>query len=489
MLVILCTPLLVAPWFYSHSVLTVTAVGRGLPLDLDISLTGCDLLALPEGSQQARLSYWRWLGSGTLEVVNNTLRVRAVNRRKILMMRCTLALYLPDVGSSLYHYNSAKIAIQPDHSGTQQEAGCSNTVQMSSIFISSLRLRGSLELNISTVARSQLMNLAAPSLEAKLNGGSFHLQGGAIDKVQIIAKDALAQVTTDRPVDVRVEDEKTLSQVSLAAPMLQVANSSRKHYNLSLSQREHQTRAMQLGLHGTGSRIYVQASRPLPRLSTEISLVETERSNCQPLQVMRGDGGGAEVVLLPQAQKLLSRLRQWLLDAKMHEKHRWIIYIHLLAPDAPLGMLELLSSPIYQAISLSSASLISGGMLQPHIERIVAPIGGVDWLFPKDPCREESAQSRQERSVRFAQSLLAAVSSEVDILKMNLTSARWLWNAKGDSAYTFQHVEAHGESFWRRRGFFRAMLCGREYSMVETAGKGQCTFSRCMKPLVASLFL
>ena len=27
----------------------------------------------------------------------------------------------------------------------------------------------------------------------------------------------------------------------------------------------------------------------------------------------------------------------------LRQKHRWIIYIHLLAPDAPLGMLELLS--------------------------------------------------------------------------------------------------------------------------------------------------
>lgn len=38
---------------------------------------------------------------------------------------------------------------------------------------------------------------------------------------------------------------------------------------------------------------------------------------------------------------------------------------------------------MYEAISLSSASLISGGMLQPHIERIVTPVAGMDWLYPQ----------------------------------------------------------------------------------------------------------
>eukprot|EP00913_Durusdinium_trenchii_P032464 g30393.t1 len=131
-------------------------------------------------------------------------------------------------------------------------------------------------------------------------------------------KDALAQVTTDRPVDVRVEDEKTLSQVSLAAPMLQA---------------------------GLWAFVDIAFDR---NLSGGDRTVE--------LPAFAGDEG--------RRRWSRGRLRQWLLDAKMHEKHRWIIYIHLLAPDAPLGMLELLSSPIYQAISLSSASLISGGMLR-----------------------------------------------------------------------------------------------------------------------------
>eukprot|EP00435_Cladocopium_sp_Y103_P050311 s887_g15.t1 len=47
------TPWLWAPWLYAHTVINLPATGgNGLPLDLDLSLTGCDLLALPQGSQQ-----------------------------------------------------------------------------------------------------------------------------------------------------------------------------------------------------------------------------------------------------------------------------------------------------------------------------------------------------------------------------------------------------------------------------------------------------
>lgn len=428
---------------FAHSMVVGTMALRphgsnALPLDLDLSLTGCDLLALPQGSHQARLSYWRFFGSGSMEVVNNTLRVRATNQRKILMLRCTLVLYLPSYEGD-GHYNSAKISILPDHS--EREETCSNTVQMLSISLFSLRLRKELEMNISTVARTELKQVSTPSLKVRLHGGSFRLRSSAMPKVRLVAKDAMVHMTADGPVEVHLDDEDTFAQVALAAPSVQTGSSTHTKakaparnfstwYHLSGAKAAPHT---VLDLRSRGSMIYVQASEDPGAV---------ERS-CA-LQVVRGDGATEKAVLLPHTKKLLSHVQRWVERAKAREEHRYIIYIHLLAPNAPVGMLELLSSPIYEAISLSTASLISGGMLQPNIQRIVAPVGGMNWLFPEDPCSPQ-----QERSMRFAQAVLDAVSLEVDVNKMNMTSTRWLWNAKGDAAYTFQWVEAHDEAFWR----------------------------------------
>ena len=64
---------------------------------------------------------------------------------------------------------------------------------------------------------------------------------------------------------------------------------------------------------------------------------------CKPLEVVRGRSA-QEALLLPEGRRLLAALRTWLSEAQAKKKQRWIVYLHLLAPNAPEGMLELLSS-------------------------------------------------------------------------------------------------------------------------------------------------
>ncbi|CAJ1380172.1 unnamed protein product [Effrenium voratum] len=74
----------------------------------------------------------------------------------------------------------------------------------------------------------------------------------------------------------------------------------------------------------------------------------------------------------------------------------------------------------------------------------------MDWLFPKDPC--SSIAHDEAEHLRFANALLNAVSTEVDLPGMNLTSARWLWDAKGAPAFVFHQVKVGDSLLWRAKG-------------------------------------
>ncbi|CAE7319040.1 unnamed protein product, partial [Symbiodinium necroappetens] len=438
------TPLLWGSLFYSHTVLRLPDAAT--LLDLQVSLSGCDVLTVPGSGAEAHLSYWHLLGSGSMEIVNHTLRVHAMYNRKFVMLGCVFVLHLPEfrAGSAQFNFNFVNMTVQQD--GFSEGEDSQTSKQMASVSISDLHARGGFHLEISTTARTTLSEIRAASLQVHVKGGYIGLHHSRAEhgKADIHAQDAMVSISTKGvPVKAEIPDE-IFKYAALSAPTVHQASNATgrlRLYQLSgLSADGWIDEALEVRIDGEGSTAYIQASDPL-----------TSEMCKAPLQVVRGSVAAQEgTVLLPATRELLGKLSKWLHQAKGKQEPRYVVNVHLLAPNAPTGMLKLLSSTVYHAMSLSLASIVTGGMLRPRVLRIVAPVSGMRWLFPQDAC-DPGIGNLDDAQLRFGEQQLQAISPEVDIVGMNLTSARWIWDPKGSKAYVFDKVDAKSTYFWRPR--------------------------------------
>jgi len=443
-LVTLLTPLLWGSLFYNHTVLRLP--DSATLLDLQVSLSGCDVLTVPGSSAEAHLSYWHLLGSGSMEILNHTLRVHAMYNRKFVMLGCVFVLHLPEfkAGSAQFNFNFVNMTVQKD--GFSEGEDSQTSKQMTSVSISDMNVRGGFHLDVSTTARTTLSDIRAASLQAHVKGGyiALHHSRAEHGKADIHAQDAMVSIST-RGVPVKAEiPDDIFKYAAVAAPTVhQVSNATSRLrlYQLSgLPAGGWVDEALEVKVDGEGSTAYIQASDPV-----------TSQMCKTPLQVMRGSAAADEgTVLLPATRELLGKLSKWLHTAKGKQEPRYVVNVHLLAPNAPTGMLKLLSSTVYHAMSLSLASIVTGGMLRPRVLRIVAPVSGMRWLFPQDAC-DSAIGNLDDAQLRFGEQQLQAISPEVDIVGMNLTSARWIWDPKGSKAYVFDKVDAKSTYFWRPR--------------------------------------
>ncbi|CAJ1380173.1 unnamed protein product, partial [Effrenium voratum] len=284
--VLLPTPVAMSLLLYKQKVIKLP-VGADL-LDLNISASGCDVSLVPHSHLQARLSYWRFFGSDSMEVVNNTLLVEASYTRKILMMRCVITVFLPE---GLTHFKSASITIRPDSSEeVMQRESCSNTMQMLSVTMSHLKLRDHLLVNVSTIAMTELFDVAASRMEVIVAGGKLVLQGDLPTEANIAAQDALVTVSGIAPMRVQVAKE-AVPNVNMAAVKIQ-ASTSEHVYKLSGASLP--TRAVRV-LSAEGSAVYIQANE------------HPDASLCQ-LQVVRGRPATNSTILHPHTSKLEATL-------------------------------------------------------------------------------------------------------------------------------------------------------------------------------------
>jgi hypothetical protein len=234
--------------------------------------------------------------------------------------------------------------------------------------------------NYTTTAQIAVTGITAPELTINGMGGTVSVYEGIHgnrlpEKVSITAHGMMVKVMAHtQNIRARMSKYPTDNSMMAAVDIEPEAVGENKldgGHLLSVG-KTNSSDITHLSVDGDSSTVYIVAANQQHLLAT---------SN-KELKVVHGKAQNGPATVLPEGVEVLNKLVRWLKTRRDAATQKFIVYIQLLAPGAPVGTLRILSTSCYEALSLSFFTTISGGMMSPETVRIQLPVTTPPFIFP-----------------------------------------------------------------------------------------------------------
>lgn len=410
--------------------------------DLVINVQGCDVAFEPSNSHfEIRLGFWSFMGAGSVKHENGRVEVNATMTKKALGFHCLLVANVP----SWYkgpHFKNLDLAIEPSgHALTLPRP--SNVAEMIGLNLDSVRVQSELRVNVSTMCDTTLHNTQASSTQVFVQGGSLTIIDGPLTEgtIAVQADNAMVVVRSEESDLAIALDEVSAPAAALAGLSIQAENSTGwAECHRLVAGKSTGEEVLEVQVHATDSAIYA--------IAANVKSLR-EHGECPELAVHRGALAAGPPRVASDGVGDLHELKQWLQSPT--NAVEFSVYIHVPPPQEGFnGMLKLVSTEIYTALSPIGFALLSGGAMEPYVVRLSIPMLGMPWAFPPSTvCATPSAKE----IYRYGTDVLRAVDDVVDIYGLGLKSAKWVWQAEDQPVFIFDHVPSrNGRSDrWKSR--------------------------------------
>jgi len=431
------------------------------PVDLELDIAGCDIdfkTTDEVSGSSIRLTYWKTHGTGNISQINATFfRVYAKTDRKLSSYPCKLQVLTPP--GKLRVFDNLKIQISKDQF-TKFNPGPSNVAEVVALSLEDFRVEHSFELLVSTSTETVLSGVQVGEnglLKADMKGGKLEileasLQGDFDDAAEPAWYDEkyAKEPFLPRSMDLKLKAATVviasrnnnikahIAQDTVDDAILAAARIDKPIFSGSLV-----SYYMYKGSDGNDIDVTLSADNCAIYFSAYNKEYFLGNHETHPLQKESGSST-TEVSLLPDGEVALHNLADWLQNGTHASK--FVVYIQLTAPSVPPGTFRLLSTSSYMALSMATFSLISGGMLTPDIVRIITPVKGFSWLFPR---RKADGPISDENLKTFSFDSFMCLTKYIDTFTLGLPKAAWIWDPPGPEFDIFEYIPKKYK--WRQR--------------------------------------
>lgn len=393
--------------------------------DLDADIQGCDVhFQKTYHEPQLRLSYWSFLGGGSVfaNTTSDKLTVKAEMAEKMVAFRCLMTVLY---GDETELFNSVNLKIAPDvHALVAPQP--SNIAEMIMVSAEGLNVKEDVSITVSTMSITTLTDVTSGSMTVDVQGGTLEVknwESTADGELSIDAKNALVSVKTEGAIAASLSSSAQ-PLTSLAAEEINM-NKTEGKYNLTS------------GSGGKVANVHVHAQDcPVYMVAADAAkTAPSGDSGCPSLQTEFGDAVLEGPSFTTQTKHSLNDLRAWL---ELPGHPEFLVYIHFPMPNAPHGILKLLSTSYFSPrAQLLGVSIISGGLLQPHIVRILAPLTGV--YVESFYCENLAPGDLEYKNEEFGKSMVSMTETHwnATLRDLGLLAARWVWHPHDEPSTIF----------------------------------------------------
>lgn len=411
------------------------------PVNLDIRVAGCDVIVENTGLGYsfARLSYWKPLGNANFTKGDDWAVVYATMSSKISSFRCRLRVGLKPEHHGLL-FKNVSIHVEETYQAAHIPPP-SNIEEMVVVQVADLVANGTVKVMVNTAGHSRIQGVVAERLLVGTAGGKMFVgdspHSGALAKtveIHDLAGGGYLEMdvqNSDLNIHLDPVSEKTATLVGVKGGTSKTGEGS---YHLAA------------GAAPKRSKIDVQVSAAHSAtyfLAADKHYLRNPKSAKDLFHTFHGSSM-EEPGLLKDGRDRFAKVAKWLGDNK---DRKFIIFMNLVGPGKPAGMMRLLSTTAYKAFSASFFAMLSAGMLTPEIHRVETPIIGMH----KFPVREIDGTPTAEENLKWVEKVGEILRDSVDLKTLGLPNARWVWSPVGSASYMFDSSQHRGVEEWSLR--------------------------------------